>query len=67
MATHDERILQLFTVHEGEGDPVPLLMTQVEPVVVVVVERVVEEGGGGGCEEVEGATSPAPTGGGPWK
>ena len=34
---------------------------------VVVVGRVEEESGRGGCEEVEGATSVAPTGGGPWK
>ena len=34
MAAHDECIFQLLAVHKGERDPVPLLMTQVEPVMV---------------------------------
>ena len=57
MAAHNERILQLFTVHEGEGDPVPLLMTQIEPVMVDRLDTlqlhwllVRSSGGGGGGE-----------------
>ena len=65
MAAHDECILQLFTVHEGEGNPVPLLMTQVEPVMVDGLDTLQlhwllvrssgggsgGEGGGGGWRE----------------
>lgn len=56
MAAHDEHILQLFTVHEGEGDPVPLLMAQVEPVMVDRLDTLqlhwllVRSSGGGGGE-----------------
>ena len=64
MAAHDECIFQLLAVHKGEGDPVPLLMTQVEPMMVDGLDAfqlhwllVRSSGGGGG---VEG-------GGGEWK